>query len=68
MSSFTTPHHMYLFELRNGKRKLAYGKSPQDALKILGIRLNEEEMAEILTDRFIRISPRDLHRHIGNLG
>ena len=45
MSSFSNPHFMYLFALKNGKRKLAYGQSPEDALDILRIRLTDEEMA-----------------------
>ena len=36
MSSFSNPHYMYLFEMTNGKQKLAYGQSPEDALEILG--------------------------------
>jgi hypothetical protein len=32
MSSFSNPHFMYLFEMTNGKKKLAYGQSPEDAL------------------------------------
>jgi len=35
MSSFSNPHYMYLFEMNNGKKKLAYGQSPEDALSIL---------------------------------
>ena len=50
MSSFSNPHHMYLFALKNGKRKLAYGESPEDALDILRIRLSDAEMAEIIPD------------------
>ena len=48
MSSFSNPHYMYLFEMKNGKKKLAYGESPEDALDILRIRLSEEEMAQII--------------------
>lgn len=68
MSSFSNPHYMYLFELKNGKRKLAYGESPQDALAILRIRLTESEMAEILTDRFIKINQRELQQYVSTLG
>ena len=46
MSSFSNPHYMYLFDLKNGKQKLAYGESPEDALDILSIRLSEAEMGE----------------------
>lgn len=31
MSSFSNPHYMYLFEMTNGKKKLGYGQSPEDA-------------------------------------
>jgi hypothetical protein len=59
---------MYLFELKNGKKKLAYGTSPEDALEILRIRLNDDEMAEILTDRFIKIDQRELQKYVAELG
>lgn len=68
MSSFSHPHHMYLFALRNGKRKLAYGESPDDALEILSIRLTPAEMAEIIRDEYIKINQRDLQQHIAELG
>jgi hypothetical protein len=68
MSSFSNPHHMYLFALRNGKRKLAYGESPEDALQILRIRLTEAEMAEIIPDDFIKINQRQLQKYVKELG
>ena len=68
MSSFSNPHYMYLFEMKNGKQKLAYGQSPEDALDILRIRLTEAEMAEILPEKYIKISQRKLQNHIDNLG
>jgi hypothetical protein len=68
MSSFNNPHYMYLFSLRNGKKKLAYGQSPEDALDILRIRLTEDEMAEIVQDQFIKISQRELQKYVSELG
>jgi hypothetical protein len=68
MSSFSNPHYMYLFDLRNGRQKLAYGESPEDALQILSIRLSEQEMAEIVTDRYIKVNQRELRQYIDNLG
>ncbi len=68
MSSFSNPHYMYLFSLRNGKKKLAYGPSPEDALRILSVRLSEEEMAEILRDQYERIKQRDLQKYVDQLG
>jgi hypothetical protein len=68
MSSFSNPHFMYLFEMKNGRQKLAYGESPEDALDILRIRLTDEEMAEILPDKFTKISQRKMQEHVDNLG
>ena len=68
MSSFSNPHYMYLFELKDGRQKLAYGESPEDALEILRIRLSDDEMEEILSDRFVKISQRELQKHVHNLG
>ena len=68
MSSFSNPHYMYLFDLRNGKKKLAYGESPQDALEVLRIRLSEEEMAEILPEQFEKINQRKLQEYAHLLG
>jgi hypothetical protein len=59
---------MYLFEMKNGKQKLAYGESPEDALNILRVRLTDEEMAEILPDKFTKISQRKMQEHVDNLG
>ena len=68
MSSFSNPHFMYLFDMENGKKKLAYGQSPEDALEILRIRLSEEEMAQIRADRYVKISQRKLQEHVDELG
>lgn len=68
MSSFSNPHYMYLFDLKNGKQKLAYGESPEDALDVLSIRLSDEEMAEIIPDRYIKINQRQLQQYVHNLG
>lgn len=68
MSSFSNPHHMYLFQLKNGKKKLAYGQSPEDALEILRIRLSEAEMAEIIPDQYQKINQRQLQQYVGELG
>jgi hypothetical protein len=68
MSSFSNPHFMYLFQLKNGKKKLAYGESPADALDILRIRLNETEMAELIPDQFIKVNQRELQQYVRELG
>jgi hypothetical protein len=68
MSSFSNPHYMYLFDLKNGKKKLAYGQSPEDALEILSYRLSPEEMSQVLQDQYIKISQRKMQDHIDQLG
>jgi hypothetical protein len=68
MSSFSNPHYMYLFDLQNGKKKLAYGESPEDALEILRIRLSEDEMAAILPEKFEKINQRKLQEYALLLG
>ena len=68
MSSFSNPHYMYLFNLKNGKKKLAYGQSPEDALEILSIRLTPAEMAEIIPTEFEKIRQRQLQKYVDQLG
>ena len=68
MSSFSNPHYMYLFSMKNGKKKLAYGESPEDALDILRIRLTEEEMAQIIPDDYVKINQRQLQKYVHMLG
>ena len=68
MSSFTAPHHMYLFAMANGRKKLSYGTSPEDAYDNLRLRLTEKEMGGIDQARYERILQRDLRRHINELG
>ena len=68
MSSFSNPHYMYLFDMKNGKKKLAYGQSPEDALAILRSRLSEAEMDEIYAERWEKINQRNLTRYVDLLG
>lgn len=68
MSSFSNPHYMYLFDMTNGKQKLGYGQSPEDALEILRTRLGEAEMAQIVSERYLKINQRELQKYIHNLG
>jgi hypothetical protein len=68
MSSFSNPHYMYLFDMHNGKKKLAYGQSPEDALEILRLRLTEEEMAQVIPDKVIKISQRKMQAYVHLLG
>ena len=68
MSSFSHPHYMYLFDMKSGKKKLAYGESPEDALAILRSRLSATEMDEIHADQFVKIHQRSLAKYVDLLG
>jgi hypothetical protein len=68
MSSFNNPHHLYLFAMTNGKKKIGYGPSPEEAYENLRIRLTGQEMTAILKDKVERIAQRDLHKHVRELG
>jgi hypothetical protein len=68
MSSFSSPHYMYLFEMKSGKKKLAYGQSPEDALNILAMRLTETEMAQVKREQYVKIKQRDLQQYVSELG
>ena len=48
MSSFNNPHQLYLFDMKNGKKKLAYGSTPEDAYENLRLRLTDQEIADKL--------------------
>ena len=68
MGSFSNPHYMYLFSMKNGKKKLAYGRSPEDALEILSFRLTPAEMAEIISEEYIKVNQRELQQYVPLLG
>ncbi|EEF57527.1 hypothetical protein [Pedosphaera parvula] len=68
MSSFTTPHFFFLFAMKTGKKKLAYGQNPEDAYENLKLRLTPDEMAPIIKEEFLKIPQRELRNHINELG
>ncbi len=68
MSSFANPHHLFLFEMKNGKKKLGYGTDANAAYENLRLRLTEAEMEQILKDQYVRIPQRELHQHVKELG
>lgn len=68
MSSFNNPHHIYLFEMTNGKQKLAYGATAEDAYESLRLRLTDQEIQLVHKDKYIKIPQRELQKHVHNLG
>ena len=68
MSSFNNPHHFYVFAMQDGRKKPAYGASPEDAYEILRFRLSSEEMEQIIEDQYTKISQRKIRKYIHELG
>jgi len=68
MSSFDKPHRFYLFEMKNGKKKLAYGINPEDAYEVLSLRLTPQELAQVCQDQYVRIKQQDLQQYAHELG
>jgi len=68
MSSFDTPHSIFLFEMVNGRKKAGYGPSVEEAYERLKLRLSAEEVAQVRKDRFERVSQREFRKHIHELG
>ncbi len=64
MSSFHDTHYMYLFALKGGGRKLAYGKSPDDAFEVLALRLTPDELAEVVKEDYIIIRQREMQEYV----
>jgi len=68
MGSFNNPHYMYLFAMKNGRKKVAYGRSPEDALEILRYRLTPAEMDEIIPTEHVKVNQRQLQEFVHLLG
>jgi hypothetical protein len=58
----------FIFRLKNGKRKLTYGRTPEEALQILGYRLTRAEMREVIPDAPQRITQQQIQEHLEELG
>jgi hypothetical protein len=54
--------------MRNGKKKLAYGPSPEAAFEYLKLRLTPKEMDGIEKEQCVRIPQRDLQKYARDLG
>ncbi len=62
------PSRFYLFPLRSGKKRIAYGESPEQAREIMSWRMSVEEMAQIAEGPIIEVRQQDIHPHLKELG
>ncbi len=60
-------HYFYLFAMKNGRKKLGYGTSPEDALSVLSYWHTDDEMAEIINDDYIRLNQREMNKYTHQL-
>jgi hypothetical protein len=68
MTDQNRQNSIYLFEMRNINKKLAYGKTPEDALAILSLRLTTKEMEQIIQDKYSRIKRKEILYYVDQLG
>ncbi len=54
--------------MKNGKKKLGYGTTPEDAYENLLLRLTNEEMMLIDKAQWEKILQHDLQKHVEELG
>ncbi len=54
--------------MKNGKKKLGYGGSPEEAYDNLRLRLSPKEMEQVVKENPVRIVQRDLQKHVRELG
>lgn len=58
----------FLFNMTTGKKKLAYGVDPEDALNVLAMRMTKQEMDLIIRDQYVKVLQRDLQQVVDQLG
>lgn len=58
----------FLFNMKNGKKKLSYGDNVDDAYEILSYRLSPEEMQEIIKEEYTKVLQQDLQKIAKDLG
>ena len=54
--------------MKNGKKKLAYGTTAEDAYENLKLRLTSKEMELVVKDQCLRFPQRELQKHVHELG
>ncbi len=63
------PSRFFLLPLKNGKRRIAYGTTLQEAVEILSWRMSADEMAQIVEGAaVIEVRQQDIHPYLKELG
>ena len=58
----------FLFDMTNGKKKLAYGDDPEDAYAVLALRLKGPELALVIKEQYVKVAHMDLQKIVEQLG
>ncbi len=65
---FRPAQNLFIFKMKNGKSKISWGVDANDAMKILKLRLTDQEMAEIDFDQCKKIQQQKLPSIVADLG
>ena len=57
----------YLFPLTSGKKRLAYGRTVEEAIEIMGYRLNADELALMTGEAPQEIRQQDIPDYVNEL-
>lgn len=58
----------YLFKLLNGKKRIGYGRSEEEAKEIMAYRMTPDEMAQLVDETPQVIHQTEIHEHSRDLG
>jgi hypothetical protein len=62
------PSHFFLFSLKSGRKRLAYGRSLEEALEIMSWRMTADEMGQMTGDAPVEVRQQDIHPYLKELG
>ena len=58
----------FLFALHSGRKRLAYGRTADEARRIMAYRMTPEEMAQLGDEQPKEIRQQEIQQHIRELG
>jgi len=63
------PSKFFLFPLTTGQKRLAYGRTVEEAVEIMGWRMTPDEMAQIVEGaEVLEVRQQDIHPYLKELG
>jgi hypothetical protein len=68
VSSFEGRTYFFLFATTDGKRKLSFGRTPEEAFNTLKLRLTEAELVVVNPADFLRCKQEEYRQYLSQLG